>query len=101
LAKGERFYPLAILKEMDLAGGTLGYEGYKILLKVEKKTEADGKKRYYGLLPSSSELQNWAKKKVEDGRRQYNSVWESSTLPDGSREVHPASRLKESFLIDT
>jgi hypothetical protein len=59
------FHPLVILKEMDLVGGTLGYKEYEILRKVEKKAEADGKKIYYGLLPSSSELQKWVKK-VED-----------------------------------
>ena len=51
------FHPLEILKAMDLAGGTLGFEGYEILRSVETR----GQKHYRGLLPSTSDLQRWAK----------------------------------------
>jgi hypothetical protein len=52
---------------MDLAGGTLDYEGYEILRTFQKEAEADGKKRYHGLLPSSSpeELQNWRPRRLK------------------------------------
>ena len=51
------FHPLIILKAMDLAGGTLGYEGYKII----RSCETCGRKSYRGLLPLTSDLQKWAK----------------------------------------
>jgi hypothetical protein len=38
------FTPFAILREMDLAGGTLSYEGLEVLRAVETK----GKKCYRG-----------------------------------------------------
>ena len=51
------FHSLHILREMDLAGGTLGYEGYEIIRRVESK----GKKHFQGMFPSSSELKRAAK----------------------------------------
>jgi hypothetical protein len=39
------FKPLSILEEMDLAGGTLVYEGYAILCKVKNKAEDEGSKQ--------------------------------------------------------
>jgi hypothetical protein len=56
------FHPMKILRAMDLAGGTLGYAGYEII----RNLETDGEKFKRGcLLPSTTEIQRWAKK-VED-----------------------------------
>jgi hypothetical protein len=52
------FTPWAILREMDLAGGTLSYEGIEVLRKVETK----GKKCFRGsVIPSSTEIQRAAR----------------------------------------
>ncbi len=61
----------------------------KVRVRVEKKAETNGKKRYYGLLPSSSELQNWAKKVEDVSTVLCGNLWEPTTLPDGSCGVHP------------
>jgi hypothetical protein len=52
------YTPQAILKEMDLAGGTLNYNGLTVLRRVESKG-----KRFYrgGIIPSTACLQRAAK----------------------------------------
>ena len=53
------FTPFNILKEMDLAGGTLSYEGIDILRRVE----TSGLKRFRGsMIPSKSEIKRMAGK---------------------------------------
>ena len=53
------FTPWAILREMDLAGGTLSYEGLELLRRVE----TSGKKFVKNcVIPSSAELKRCAKK---------------------------------------
>ena len=53
------FTPFNILKEMDLAGGTLSYEGIDILRRVE----TSGLKRFCGsMIPSKSEIKRMAGK---------------------------------------
>ena len=51
------FTPFMILKEMDLAGGSLSYEGIDILRRVE----TSGLKRFRGsMIPSKSEIKRMA-----------------------------------------
>lgn len=51
------FTPFNILREMDLAGGTLSYEGIDVLRRVE----TGGLKRYHGsMIPSKSEIKRMA-----------------------------------------
>jgi hypothetical protein len=53
------FSPYNVLREMDMAGGTLSYEGLDILRKVETA----GLKRYRGsMIPSKSEIKRMASK---------------------------------------
>lgn len=59
------FTPYAILQQMDEHGGTLSYEGLKVLRKVESL----GRKRYYGgLIPSDGEIRRAATKVERVGR---------------------------------
>jgi hypothetical protein len=59
------FTPYAILQQMDEHGGTLSYEGLKVLRKVESL----GKKRYYGgLIPSDGEIRRAARQVERVGR---------------------------------
>jgi hypothetical protein len=59
------FTPYAILQQMDEHGGTLSYEGLKVLRKVESL----GKKRYYGgLIPSDGEIRRAAQEVERVGR---------------------------------
>ena len=51
------FTPFSILREMDLAGGTLSYEGIDVLRRVETR----GIKRFRGsIIPSKSEIKRMA-----------------------------------------
>jgi hypothetical protein len=53
------FSPYNVLREMDLAGGTLSYEGIDVLRRVETA----GLKRYRGsMIPSKSEIKRMASK---------------------------------------
>jgi hypothetical protein len=55
------FNPVEILKQMDLRGGTLNYEGLTVLNDVESAAMPCGKKRMFGrLLPTPSCLQQVA-----------------------------------------
>ena len=59
------FTPYAILQQMDEHGGTLSYEGLKVLRKVESR----GRKRYYGgLIPSDGEIRRAAREVERVGR---------------------------------
>ena len=59
------FTPYAILQQMDEHGGTLSYEGLKVLRRVESL----GKKRYYGgLIPSDGEIRRAARQVERVGR---------------------------------
>ena len=51
------FTPFNVLREMDLAGGTLSYKGIDVLRRVETA----GLKRYHGsMIPSMSEIKRMA-----------------------------------------
>jgi hypothetical protein len=52
------FTPWAILQEMDIAGGTLSYEGIEVLRRVETK---GGKHIRGSVIPSSSEIKRVAR----------------------------------------
>jgi hypothetical protein len=59
------FTPYAILKSMDEHGGTLSYEGIKVLRKVESQ----GRTRFFGgLIPSDGAIRNAAAKVEKVGR---------------------------------
>jgi hypothetical protein len=51
------FTPWAILREMDIAGGTLSYEGIEVLRRVETK---GGKHIHGSVIPSSGEIKHVA-----------------------------------------
>jgi hypothetical protein len=52
------FTPWAILREMDISGGTLSYEGIEVLRSVETK----GKKSVRGgVIPCAADLKRWAR----------------------------------------
>ena len=50
--------PFNVLRGMDLAGGTLSYEGVEVIRKVE----SDGKKYFRGIFPLTAELKRMAAK---------------------------------------
>jgi hypothetical protein len=56
------FHPRSILKQMDLRGGTLNYEGIAVLNDVESAAMDSGKRRQYGrMIPTPASLQKVAK----------------------------------------
>jgi len=62
------FTPSAILKQMDIHGGTLNYKGITVLNDVETASENVGKMGR--LLPSPASLQHVAQKLEKRGNRQ-------------------------------
>jgi hypothetical protein len=51
------FTPWAILREMDICGGTLSYEGIEVLRRVETKGE---KSFRGGVIPCAADIKRWA-----------------------------------------